>query len=172
MIFNIKLSLFLLFCIILSEQHVFFSVLIFEEAKKHSSKGSFGYSKDGRRQYKMLAGGHGQENIRYLRSRNIPHDVVFEYENGVRRGNVSIHKRNNHRNGDMQCWFPKGWSQEDIAEAGRHVMSLKENKKRENQKTYWGMYRKVKVGVKTQNGYISTIFPNYVQKGEKKYVKK
>ena len=120
----------------------------------------------------MTGGGHGQENMQYLHSRKIPYSVISEYPNGVRRGNVSIHRRNNHRTGGMQCWFPESWSQDDIASAGRHVMSLKKNAKREDQKTHWGMHKKVKVGVKTRNGYISTIFPNYVQQGELQNVKK
>ena len=63
-------------------------------------------------------------------------------------------------------------AQTNIVNAGRYVMSLKKNEKRENQKTYWGTHKKVKVGVKTKKGFISTIFPNYIQKGERKYVTK
>lgn len=144
-------------------------IFVSKKAQKHSSKGSFAYSKDGKRQYKMTGGGHGEENVEYLRSRKIPHRVVFEYENGVRRGNVSIHRRINHRIGDMQCWFPRSWSREDIANAGRYVMSLKRNQKRENQKTYWGTHKNVSVGVHINKGFVSTIFPNYIQKGGKKH---
>lgn len=51
-------------------------------------------------------------------------------------------------------------------------MSLKKNQKRENGKIHWGKHRNVSVGVYTDNGFISTILPNYEQKGERKYVKK
>lgn len=147
-------------------------IFISKKTQKHASKGSFSYSKDGTRQYKMMGGGHGQENLDFLEVRKMPANVIFEYDNGVRRGNVAIHRRQNHRNGDQQCWFPKNWTQNDIANAGRYVMSLKKNKHRQNGKTYWGTYKKVSVGVYTDNGFISTIFPNYEQKGAKKYVKK
>lgn len=36
-------------------------------------------------------------------------------------------------------------AQTNIVNAGRYVMSLKKNEKRENQKTYWGTHKKVKV---------------------------
>lgn len=49
-------------------------------------------------------------------------------------------------------------------------MSLKKNKHRQNGKTYWGTHKNVSVGVYTKNGFVSTIFPNYIQKGERKYV--
>ena len=113
----------------------------------------------------MKGGGHGQENIDYLNSKKVDNQILWEYNNGVRRGNISIHKRGSHRTGDGQCWFPSSWTRDDIADAGRYVMSLKKNKKRENQIAKWGTYRRVRVGVKTNNGFISTIFPNYIQKG-------
>ena len=147
-------------------------IFISKKTQKHSSKGDFSYSRDGKHTYKMTGGGHGQENIDYLTERKINHNVIFEYDNGVRRGNVSVHRRQNHRSGDLQCWFPATWTRKDIANAGRYVMSLKKNEKRENQKTHWGTHKRVEVGVKTKNGFISAIFPNYVQKGERKYVKK
>ena len=144
-------------------------IFISKKAQKHSSKGSFAYSKDGKHQYKMTGGGHGQENIDYLKSKNIPYKVVWKYTNGVRGGNISIHRRTNHKVGNMQCWFPESWYRSDIANAGRYVMSLKRNQKRVDQKTHWGTHKGVIVGVKTKKGRITTIFPNYVQKGDKKY---
>ena len=72
----------------------------------------------------------------------------------------------------MQCWFPRSWTREDIADAGRYVMSLRKNKKREDQIVKWGTHRKVRVGVKTKHGFITTIFPNYIQKGGIKNDKK
>lgn len=51
----------------------------------------------------------------------------------------------------------------------RYVMSLKKSQHRQNGKTYWGTHKNVSVGVYTKNGFISTIFPNYIQKGVRKY---
>ncbi|MBQ7307299.1 MAG: EndoU domain-containing protein [Clostridia bacterium] len=151
---------------------MFKKIFISKKTQKHSSKGDFTYSKDGKREYKMTGGGHGQENINYLKSKGIKHNISFEYDNGVRRGNVSIHRRKNHKIGDMQCWFPKSWDRKDIANAGRYVMSLKKNKHREDGKTYWGTHKKVSVGVVTKKGFISSIFPNYKQKGVIRYNEK
>ena len=89
-------------------------IFISKKAQKHSSKGSFVYSKDGKHQYKMTGGGHGQENIDYLKTKNIPYKVVWKYTNGVIGGNISIHHRTNHKVGDMQCWFPESWCRSDI----------------------------------------------------------
>ena len=44
--------------------------------------------------------------------------------------------------------------------------------KHAKKKTYWGTHKKVSVGVYTDRGFITTIFPNYVQKGERKYGEK
>ena len=156
----------------IQEGDIMRKIFISKKAQKHSSRGSFSYSHDGKREYKMTGGGHGQENIDFLTSRKIPLNVIFEYDNGVRRGNVSIHRRQNHRNGDQQCWFPKKWTKQDILNAGRYVMSLKKNKCRQNGKAYWGTHKNVSVGVYTNKGFVSTIFPNYIQKGERKYVEK
>ena len=49
-------------------------------------------------------------------------------------------------------------------------MSLKKNRHRQDGKTYWGTHKNVSVGVYTDKGFISTIFPNYMQKGERTYV--
>ena len=142
-------------------------IFVSKKAEVHSSKGDFAYSRDGKRTFKMTGGGHGEENIDFLKSKKIPHEITWQYKNGFRGGNVSIHRRTNHRVGGMQCWFPENWSRKEIANAGRYVMSLKRNKKRVDQKTHWGTHKGVIVGVKTNKGRITTIFPNYVQKGDK-----
>ena len=93
----------------------------------------------------------------------------MEYNNGVRIGNISNHKVTSKRTKNKHAWFPKNWSKNDVRMAGMHVMSLKCNKKRRNQKAYTGVYKGIKVGTYTYNGFVSTIFPWYVQKGGKKY---
>lgn len=99
----------------------------------------------------MTGGGHGQDNINYLKSKNIAHNVTMEYNNGVRKGNVSIHKTGKKRTGNDQAWFPKSWTEKDIKAASEHVMSLKRNQRRTNQKPYTGSYKAVKVGTYTNN---------------------
>ena len=129
----------------------------------HSNKGQFGYTN--RQPTIMLGGGHGQDNINYLNSKNIAHDILVEYNNGVRQGNISIHFKRHKRHRGKQMWFPKGWTEKDIKAAGEHVMSLKKNQKRENFKPHTGTYKGVRVGTYTSNGRVTTIFPCYEQKG-------
>ena len=140
---------------------------ISKKCLKHSNIGDFKYKN--RKPRKMTGGGHGQDNIKYLASKNIEYSVLVEYNNGVRRGNISIHKTRKKRIGDAQAWFPKSWSEKDIKSAGQHIMKLKRNQKRENQKPYIGTYKGVKVGAYTVSGRISTIYPWYIQKGGTKY---
>lgn len=139
---------------------------ISKKCLKHSNRGTFS-RRNGR--YKMLSGGHGQDNINYLNKKKIDNNVTKEYNNGVRLGNVSIHRREKYRTKSAQCWFPKNWKEKDIKKAGRYVMSLKKNKKRTDGIAHTGTYKGVKVGVYTNNGYIKTVYPWYIQKGGEKY---
>lgn len=41
---------------------------------------------------KMKGGGHGQANIDFLNANGIEYNIVMEYPNGVRVGNVPSHK--------------------------------------------------------------------------------
>lgn len=136
---------------------------ISKKCVKHSNKGDFKF--ENRKPIKMTGGGHGQDNIKYLKSKNIEHHVTMEYNNGVRRGNVSIHKTGKKRKGNDHAWFPENWTEKDIKAAGIHVMSLKKNQRRANQKPYTGTYKGVKVGTYTNNGRVSTIYPWYIQNG-------
>ena len=40
----------------------------------------------------MKGGGHGQSNINFLEENGIEYNIVKEYDNGVRVGNVPKHK--------------------------------------------------------------------------------
>ncbi len=131
----------------------------------HSNIGAF-YKKG--RQIKQKSGGHGEGNISFLKQRRIPYSITKKYENGVRLGNISIHKRAKNRERGLHCWFPESWKQRDIEKAGKHVLSLKKNKKRVDQIPLTGTYKKVKVGLYTKNGFAQTIFPWFFQKGGKK----
>lgn len=109
----------------------------------------------------MKSGGHGQENRDYLEKHKIKFDTTYQYRNGVRLGNVSIHRWERCRTKNKQSWFPKTWSRKDMRKAGWHVLSLKKNKKA----TYpiSGYYKGVKVGVKVVDGKIVTVYPWYNQ---------
>lgn len=113
----------------------------------------------------MKSGGHGQENINYLKKHKIKFNTAYEYKNGVRLGNVSIHRWERYRSKNKQSWFPKKWSHKDIRNAAKQVLSLKKSTKAKYPKT--GYYKGVKVGLYAQEGKITTVFPWYTQKKKK-----
>jgi len=61
----------------------------------------------------MVNGGHGQSNIDYLIKNNIEFNIVDEYPNGVRVGNVPSHKNKFKQTGTGQAWFPSDWSNKE-----------------------------------------------------------
>ncbi|WP_375379690.1 EndoU domain-containing protein [Listeria cossartiae] len=61
-----------------------------------------------------MNGGHGQSNINYLKKNNIKYNVVKEFPNGVKIGNVPSHKNKMKRSGAGQSWFPEKWKDIDI----------------------------------------------------------
>lgn len=82
----------------------------------------------------------------------------MEYPNGVRVGNVPDHKTNIKRTGTNQSWFPKSWSEADIASAGEYVGNLPANRNAPDGTAVFGEYNGVRV-IRT-NRKISTIFPD------------
>ncbi len=86
-----------------------------KERLDHSSAGNF--KKNG----KMISGGHGQENIEILKKLNIKYEILYEYPNGVRSGNVLNHINKGKREGGKQLWFPHSWTRNDIKAAGETI---------------------------------------------------
>lgn len=130
-----------------------------ETTIEHSSKGEF--TKNSNR---LEKGGHGQENIEYLKKNNIEFNVVKTYKNGVRVGYVPGHISRKKQTGIEQSWFPKNWGRATIKRAGQ-VVSRGEKSKDGVIKE--GHYGNVNVGVIRTNGSIATIFPMSVQKDKK-----
>ena len=108
----------------------------------------------------MKGGGHGQANIDFLNGNGIEYNIVMEYPNGVRVGNVPSHKVKGKRTGTNQSWFPKSWSEADIVSAGEYVGNLPANRNVPDGVTVFGEYNGVRVGVIRTDGKISTIFPD------------
>lgn len=129
---------------------------------KHSSHGTFKYVE--RKPVKMLSGGHGQNNIDYLKRNKVNYFIVHQYDNGVRLGNVSIHKRKVCRENGKQCWFPKNWTEKDMENAAKHILSLKKNQGLDPSTPKTGYYKGVKVGLYDKDGKVTTIFPWYNQR--------
>lgn len=131
-------------------------------AAVHSLEGTFTYDNQGHIS-RMKSGGHGQENMEILDKAGIGYTVVKTYDNGVRIGNVSKHKKPNKREQGGQAWFPRGWTEKDVKRAGSHVAGLKKNRKAKDGEAVFGMYKGVRVGIIKTNGKIATVFPDVNQ---------
>ncbi len=139
---------------------------ISKDTLNHSSRGS--YTKTNR----LISGGHGQEALDYMKKSGIKYNIVKEYDNGVRVGNVPNHKNNLKKNGTGQSWFPKSWSREKIKRAGQVVARGKRNP---DGITKYGHYSNVNVGIIRTDRKIATIFPASKQlnrKGRERNVRK
>lgn len=146
--------------------------------KDHASKGDFTNPKNPTKQVigKFKNGGHGQENINLLEKYGIQYNVLKEYPNGVRIGNVPEHKDKLKQSGTKQTWFPKNWSDGDIKKAGDYVANLKDQSKyilepkRSNDELIaafkYANYKGVTVGIcyDVKRGRITTIFPDETQR--------
>lgn len=128
-----------------------------KSAIEHSNIGEF--QKNGR----MKSGGHGQDNIEKLEEEGIEYNIVKEYSNGVRVGNIPGHSEKYKRSGDKQAWFPKDWTEADIKAAGRELANTEEARNAKGNATIKGTYKGVNVGIIVENGKIKTIFPDYNQ---------
>ncbi len=129
-------------------------------ALKHSSVGDFTYNPKTGQISRMKGGGHGQSNINFLEENGIEYNIVKEYDNGVRVGNVPKHKTPSKRTGTGQAWFPKNWSDSKIKEAGNYVTNLPDNKNLPDGVIGYGEYDGVRVGIIKTDGKIGTIFPD------------
>lgn len=132
----------------------------------HSIDGGFTHDQKTGRPERLKSGGHGQGSMDVMDRNHIEYNVVKTYKNGVRIGNVPKHKNALKQMGSMQAWFPRSWSTRDIVKAGEYVASLKSNQGVPDGVTMWGTYKGVRVGVKTTDGRIATIFPCLEQPGQ------
>ncbi len=133
--------------------------IISDKTLEHSSKGEF--TKNSNR---LKSGGHGQENINYMNKNNIEYNIVKEYNNGVRVGNVPRHIHFIKQNGINKSWFPKNWDRKKIKKAGQVVSR---GTKLKDGQVKIGDYENVNVGIVRTNGKIATIFPMNIQKNKK-----
>ncbi|MDM5279670.1 WXG100 family type VII secretion target [Paenibacillus silvae] len=124
------------------------------ERVHHASVGDFN-SKN-----RLINGGHGQENIKFLIKNKIPFNITKEYANGVRVGNIPNHKNKAKRSGEGQAWFPKEWTAEDIKKSGEYVANLPKNRNKGDGEWMFGTYNNVRVGVIKNDGQIGTITPD------------
>lgn len=121
---------------------------------KHADLGDFNTNK------RLVNGGHGQSNINYLKKNNIDFNIVKEYPNGVRTGNIPSHKNKMKRAGNGQSWFPKEWNDSKIRDAGNHINNLPQNKNLSDGQWAFGDYDGVRVGTIKKDGAVTTIIPD------------
>ena len=93
----------------------------------------------------------------------IEYNIVKNYPNGVRVGNIPDHRDGRKRTGIGQSWFPKNWTKKEIRHAGEHVASLKSNKHLKNGHIGFGNRKGVRVGIIKTKGEVATIFPDSIQ---------
>ena len=137
--------------------------LVEKEREEHIIKGDFS-NKD-----RLKSGGHGEENIEYMKANNIPYEINIEYNNGVRVGNILDSTQSKFKSGNKHSWFPKEWTREKIIRATNVVASKFEGipKPRDS---ITGIYEGIKITVIFgENGKVSTSFPNKEQDGGIKY---
>ncbi|TKI50727.1 cytosolic protein [Lysinibacillus tabacifolii] len=126
----------------------------------HANEGDFTRNPKTGEISKMSGGGHGQDNIEFLKQNGMEYNIEKTYPNGVRVGNVPDHKSKGKRTGTGQAWFPENWSKEDISKDGKYVTNMPENKDIADGVTVFGDYNGVREGVIKTNGEIGTIFPD------------
>ncbi len=131
-----------------------------EKSLNHANEGDFTRNPKTGEISKMSGGGHGQDNIEFLKQNGMEYNIEKTYPNGVRVGNVPDHKSKGKRTGTGQAWFPENWSKEDIRKAGEYVTNMPEHKNIADGVTVFGDYNGVRVGVIKTNGEIGTIFPD------------
>jgi hypothetical protein len=137
-----------------------------QSALIHSSLGDFKISANGG-EIRMKSGGHGEDNIKKLRNLGIGYNIVEQYPNGVRLGNIPTHVESRRRTGTFHTWFPKSWSRNKIKVAGEKTINSIPYEI-PNGVVVFGNYRKVKVGVIKRKGRVVTIFPYFKQSGRSK----
>ena len=151
-----------------------------ENTLKHVNEGDFTNPKNPKKikpgEIRLKGGGHSQRSIELLNDKKIEYNIVKEYDNGVRIGNVPKHKLTAKQNGTGQAWFPKDWTDKDIQKAAEYVANLKHKSNYIIEKKYndeqvsaifkYANYKGVTVGVcyETNRGKITTIFPDETQR--------
>lgn len=137
---------------------------------EHASKGEFSAAANPKKSMlpgKMKSGGHGQENIDFLKGIGRKYKIEHTYKKGVRIGAIDGHDVKFKRIDDGykvtgQSWFPKSWTKKDIKEAGRFVIenNFDEFKKLEDGKAIFDNHKGVRTGVIKTNGKPATILPD------------
>lgn len=139
---------------------------ISNRAIEHSSRGTFTVGNKNNKP-RLFSGGHGEENLKTLKKYGLRYNIVAQYPNGVRLGNIPSHKKPRNQKGEWQVWFPKSWTRNIIKKAGEKTINSIPYKLPDGFHMY-GTYKKVKVGVIRTKGKVATIYPYHKQRGSRK----
>lgn len=133
------------------------------ETLRHSTVGDFTNLKNpkkppgGKNGGKMKGGGHSQANIDLLESKGYAYTITKTYDNGVRIGNVELHKDESKCLHSGQSWFPKDWDNDEVLKAGTYVSNTVKSKDVKR----FGEYNGIRIGFYVdKDGYPTTIFPD------------
>ncbi len=110
----------------------------------------------------MKSGGHGQSNIVKLLKLKRDFEILFQFKNGVRIGNVKFHKMLSKRTGTNQSWFPPNWDETLIHQAGKFVINnnFEKFKVIDDGIPIFDNFQGVRIGVMKTKGKPKTIFPD------------
>lgn len=62
-----------------------------------------------------------------MKKNNIEFNIIKEYKNGVRVGNVPRHTNNKKQSGINQSWFPKNGTEEKLNKQDKLFQEVKKN---------------------------------------------
>lgn len=116
------------------------------------------YTKNSKRH---IAGGHSEEALKKMQELGVKYIINMTYPNGVRVGCIPNSKNSNARKPYGHTWFPKNWTENDIAKAQDYVRRSIRNPK--DNVEYTKTYRGVKTTIVFKDGIIGTTYPNKKQ---------
>lgn len=132
-------------------------ITVSDKALKHSTVGDYVKPSKDYPNGRLKNGGHSQKCIDELKTKGIDYKITKVCDNGVRLGCVPEHKQRTKQSGVGQSWFPEGWSDDDVRNAGTYVA----NTVKSDNITKFAEYNGVRVGIFVdEDGYPSTIFPD------------
>ena len=132
----------------------------------HTTKGKFTGLKNPNKSVSISNGGrpdggfHSESSFKILKNSGTPGTVNETLPNGVRIGNIELHKDKKKRDLNGQTWFPKDWSDDDILIAATSIVNNPANKISDN--IYFGNYicHDENVGIKIHTNKPGSIFPD------------
>jgi len=106
----------------------------------HSIEGSYTHDPKTGKPSRLKSGGHGQAALTLMQKYGIEFKVLKTFPNGVRVGNVPLHKLSWKRFGMHQTWFPKNWTTRDIVTVRSQQCFRRNNSQDEGGDKRWSQW--------------------------------